>query len=272
MTTLGTTPPARPRHDLGSTLLALLAAPHADLSDFARGVARSLTAELGTPYGIGLTLRHHEGVDIAGCSDATTECERALDHEGGSPAAAVLARRQAAVVTDMASAPWRAWGTVALRRGFRAASIVPSTTTTGTALTLTIYSCVPPEAWPSDGPPRDAAALAEDVAHALSLRQRAEHTRRSVEDLRTALDTRAVIDQALGVLMARDRCSADQAMNVLRKEAGRRQVKLRTLAGHIVEHVSGRPAQKGTHFQDRTTVGAGRAVRPRPAARGDRAS
>ncbi|WP_250444061.1 ANTAR domain-containing response regulator [Actinotalea sp. C106] len=246
--------PDKPRHDLGSALLTLLTAPHADLSDFAQGVARSLSTELGTPYGVGLTVRRRGGLDVAGCSEATTECERALDPEGISPAVAVLARREAALVEDVASAPWRAWRTVALRQGFRAASIVPAATTTGTTLALTIYSCAPSQAWPQAGPPRDAIDLVRDVAHALSLRQRRELTRHSVEDLRTALDTRAVIDQALGVLMARDRCSADQAMDVLRKEASRRQVKLRTLAARIVEQVSGRPAQDGTRFQDRSSA------------------
>ena len=53
--------------------------------------------------------------------------------------------------------------------------------------------------------------------------------------LRAAMDSRAVIEQAKGVLMARDRCTADEAFAVLTRISQHRNVKLRELARTIVD-------------------------------------
>jgi len=55
--------------------------------------------------------------------------------------------------------------------------------------------------------------------------------------LRTAMQSRAVIDQAIGVIMARDRCSPDEAFDLLRRISQHRNVKLRDLAQTIVDRI-----------------------------------
>jgi GAF domain-containing protein len=72
-----------------------------------------------------------------------------------------------------------------------------------------------------------ANAQAYWAAHALS------------EQLETAMKSRAVIEQAKGVLMQRDRCTADQAFERLRTESQHKNVKLRDLAKAIVESAAG---------------------------------
>jgi GAF domain-containing protein len=58
--------------------------------------------------------------------------------------------------------------------------------------------------------------------------ERAEH-------LRTALDSRAVIDQAKGILMERHRMSADQAFRELAKVSMESNTRVRDIAEHFVE-------------------------------------
>jgi transcriptional regulator with GAF, ATPase, and Fis domain len=53
--------------------------------------------------------------------------------------------------------------------------------------------------------------------------------------LRTALSSRAVIDQAMGVIMARQGCAPDQAFAILKKASQDRNVKLRVIAQELVE-------------------------------------
>jgi len=53
--------------------------------------------------------------------------------------------------------------------------------------------------------------------------------------LRDALDTRDVIGQAKGILMARRNLTADQAFDVLRRTSQNLNVKLRDLAVRIAE-------------------------------------
>jgi AmiR/NasT family two-component response regulator len=51
------------------------------------------------------------------------------------------------------------------------------------------------------------------------------------------MESRAVIDQAKGILMARDRCSADEAFEVLKRISQNRNVKLHDIAQTIVEAI-----------------------------------
>ncbi|MFC5825577.1 GAF and ANTAR domain-containing protein [Nonomuraea insulae] len=67
--------------------------------------------------------------------------------------------------------------------------------------------------------------------------------------LKEALTTRAIIDQALGIVMAQRRCTAQQAFEILRHVSQDKNVKLQQLATSLVERVSGEPAQR-SRFQD----------------------
>lgn len=58
--------------------------------------------------------------------------------------------------------------------------------------------------------------------------------------LEDALESRAVIDQAKGIIMAAKGCTADEAFDVLRRASQRENTKLRLIAARIVEQVQSR--------------------------------
>src|ERR1035438_1498901 len=60
--------------------------------------------------------------------------------------------------------------------------------------------------------------------------------------LEYGLRSRAVIDQAVGIVMAESRCGADQAFATLTRASNNRNLKLRDLATEIVTRVGGPPA------------------------------
>jgi hypothetical protein len=60
--------------------------------------------------------------------------------------------------------------------------------------------------------------------------------------LEHALRSRAVIDQAIGIVMAESRCDADQAFATLSRASNNRNMKLRDLATEIVQRVGGEAA------------------------------
>jgi hypothetical protein len=62
--------------------------------------------------------------------------------------------------------------------------------------------------------------------------------------LEHALHSRAVIDQAIGILMAESRCDADQAFATLSRASNNRNMKLRDLAAEIVQRVGGGAASQ----------------------------
>ena len=78
---------------------------------------------------------------------------------------------------------------------------------------------------------RLAENFAEDASGALSLAIRlASHTA-LIEQLRSSLASRGVIDQALGIIMAREHCNQDRVFAILRSASQNGNVKLRDLSG-----------------------------------------
>jgi ANTAR domain/GAF domain len=101
---------------------------------------------------------------------------------------------------------------------------------------------------------RDAAAFGEEQA------QRAEHFAETATvalaiaeriatyadlngQLRASLASRPVIDQALGIIIARENCSQSEAFAILRKASQNSNTKLRDLAERIVTGATGEPVQ-----------------------------
>ena len=54
-------------------------------------------------------------------------------------------------------------------------------------------------------------------------------------NMRAAMASRAVIEQAKGIVMARDRCTAEEAFDILRRISQQQNVKLRDLAQALVD-------------------------------------
>jgi LytS/YehU family sensor histidine kinase len=71
-----------------------------------------------------------------------------------------------------------------------------------------------------------AAEASLALAPAVRMAERTEMS----EHLQSALASRAVIDQALGVVMGQNRCTADEAFDILRMNSQNRNVKLRDVA------------------------------------------
>ncbi|GAA3988869.1 GAF and ANTAR domain-containing protein [Streptomyces sp. NBC_01352] len=87
---------------------------------------------------------------------------------------------------------------------------------------------------------RDAArAFAARVGDAINVALRVERRRESTADVRTALLSRSVIDQAIGILMAQERIDARIALQRLRRVSMDHNVKLRDLCTDLVARVSG---------------------------------
>jgi hypothetical protein len=74
---------------------------------------------------------------------------------------------------------------------------------------------------------------------ALRVYSRYQQARDTVEHLRTALTSRAVIDQAKGILMAVRQISADDAFTLLVEQSQRENRKLRDLAVQLVSQATG---------------------------------
>ena len=87
--------------------------------------------------------------------------------------------------------------------------------------------------------PPVAVAAAQVLAHQASvvLANAVAYATASVlnDQLREALASRDVIGQAKGILMARERCTPDEAFDILRRGSQRTNHKLRDVAQHLVD-------------------------------------
>ncbi|WP_328603741.1 ANTAR domain-containing protein [Amycolatopsis sp. NBC_00345] len=112
----------------------------------------------------------------------------------------------------------------------------PLTVDETTAGTLAVYTM------DEDGFPDDAAAVLElyaaIVRFGLRARRHHEGTLMLAEQLKQALKSRAVIEQAKGILMAVHRIDADEAMRRLVERSQHENVKLREVAARFVREVT----------------------------------
>ncbi|GAA3730796.1 GAF and ANTAR domain-containing protein [Salinactinospora qingdaonensis] len=75
------------------------------------------------------------------------------------------------------------------------------------------------------------------VASAIAGRDRYQRTSELAVNLERAMDSRAVIDRAIGIVMAQARCDADVAFERLRTASNNQNIKLREIAARVVEQV-----------------------------------
>ncbi|SNS61001.1 GAF domain-containing protein [Geodermatophilus pulveris] len=161
-------------------------------------------------------------------------------------------------ITDTRTDPrWPDHGRRAAERGSLSSLSIPLAVDDDVAGALNVYAR---RAAAFDDAARAAAtgfgSYAAVAAGNLHAYQRA---RSQADDLQAALESRAVIDQAKGILMERYRLTADQAFQLLTKASMGTNRKLRTIADELV-HTGELPAGSGD--------GAGRRPRSgRPASR-----
>jgi transcriptional regulator with GAF, ATPase, and Fis domain len=79
---------------------------------------------------------------------------------------------------------------------------------------------------------------------AIVLTSRYSKARDLAGQLEQALQSRAVIDQAIGIVMAESRCDPAEAFAILGRASNNRNMKLRDLAAEIVARISGRSSPR----------------------------
>ncbi|GGT65935.1 GAF and ANTAR domain-containing protein [Streptomyces coeruleorubidus] len=140
-----------------------------------------------------------------------------------------------------AESRWPAYTRYALSAGVHCVLAVPIAVEGETGAAINLYGV---RAGTLDQGRDAARAFAARAGDVINVALRIERRRQSVADVRTALLSRSVIDQAIGILMAQERINARDALERLRRASQHRNVKLRDLCGQLVAKVSA-PASGG---------------------------
>jgi len=203
------------------------------LEDFMRELA--LRAARDTKHRCGITVRSEQGrpYTVATSDELTRELDELQYAEGVGPCLEALATAVPVFVTDMATEiRWAPYPQRAMEVGARSSMSYPLISGEQPIGALNLYAFEPLA--PDIEMQARAAQVAEHAAGAVAIALRiAEHSN-AIDNLRTALTSRSTIDQAIGILMAQQRCDARTAFDLLRHASQGRNIKLREVASAIV--------------------------------------
>jgi hypothetical protein len=132
----------------------------------------------------------------------------------------------------LTNSTWPTFAPVAVAAGLRSILALPLLGS-GHPASLNLYSRLPSAFGAVDR--ARGVLLASLAAGSLSAAQLHEDDEAMVANLHSALSTRELIGQAEGILMERDRITADQAFDVLRRASQHLNVKLREVAQTLID-------------------------------------
>jgi GAF domain-containing protein len=179
---------------------------------------------------------------VACNSDVAAQVDELQYLLGEGPCLTALAGKALVRVDDIAGdTRWPGFSKLALAYEIRSCVALPLFAGARMIGALTLYS--PHRQAFGTGETERVEHFARSASRALAVAVRLASYTALVDQLRASLATRAVIDQALGVIMAQNRCNQAEAFAVLRGASQQRNVKLRQLAEEIVASVSGQRPQ-----------------------------
>jgi GAF domain-containing protein len=230
---------------LASGRLLQLLVDASTLDEFLDDVVR-LAAEVGSPAAAcGLTMcQDGQPYTASSTGHLATRVDGIQYHAGEGPCLQSLERGEIVQVDDLAAERrWVRFRSPALATGVASTLSLPLAVDGRTVGALNLYA-MKREAF--QGSPRERAeAFTAHCAAALAVSLRQRRQLEIQEQLIEAMASRSVIDQALGILMSEQRCTAEAAFELLRQASQHRNRRLRELAADIVTAVGGAPPQSG---------------------------
>lgn len=196
--------------------------------------------------------RDSDPFTVASSDGAAVRVDEMQYRVGDGPCMETLRTGQVVEVRDQAAdTRWGPYSNRAAEQGVRSSLSLPLFVTDSTAGALNIYNFGKTNAF--NGRRRQYAEIfAAQASRALTLMLRQAEQIAVSEQLEQALTSRTVIDQAIGVLMGQQRCTADEAFSLLRRHSQNTNRKLRDVAADVVSRVGGDPGAPPRGFQRAT--------------------
>ncbi|WP_093802134.1 GAF and ANTAR domain-containing protein [Streptomyces sp. Wb2n-11] len=214
------------------------------LDGFLDGLTELALARVPVANGCGLTLsREGRHLTVASAGTSARDLDEKQYGLDDGPCLQALRQGEEVVVTDMLGEQrWGPYPAHAMASGTRSSLSMPIAPHTHTAGALNLYSPKPDGF--ADEDRQLLRSLAAQATGAIALAQRIADAQEFANDLETALRSRTVIDQAIGIIMGQRRCDAEQAFTILRTASQHRNIKLRDLCAELVASIGGRPPKE----------------------------
>ena len=223
-----------------------------DVRDFLAELAVLAAARLSGPANTshrGVRVRRPTRPEVVACSDAVAAALDELQNSfGDGPCLTALRTGTTILAADLSTEQrWTPYIQAASAQGVSSILAVPLDLAGEAEAVLNLYS------------DRIHGFSGEDIttveaftgqaASSLRLVLRITQLKETRNDLAAAMQSRTVIDMAVGAIMAENRCSSDEAFRILTKASNARNVKLREVAAAVVTSIAGQQ-QVSTYFDE----------------------
>ena len=225
--------------------LALLAGA-GDLNAFLADLVRLAARQTPSAQACGLTLaRHSAGVTVASTDELAQRADERQYELDDGPCLQAMRDGVVVRVADMTTDDrWGTYPRLAAQVGVRSSLSIPLAVEERSRGALNFYSTAPGSFTARDE--EVATRWAAQAIGALAVALRIADGDDRAEQLLGGLDSRTTIGQAVGLVMAQERCRADEAFRLLTLASQRRNVKLREVAAGIVETFEAALPEGGT--------------------------
>jgi GAF domain-containing protein len=218
------------------------------IDEFLTQVARLAAGVAQPAASCGITIRRHGQPLTVASSDA--RAEQVDQAQYGAGAGPCLDSLETGAIIDVpnltAETRWPDFRHQALAHGIRSSVSIPLGIDGSTVGVLNLYGSEP-HAF-DQAARQHAETFATQAATALTLALRNADQAEDTAQLEQALTSRTVIDQALGILMAEQHCTAEDAFDLLRAHSQNNNRKLRDVAADLITRVSGQPPGPDHNF------------------------
>jgi GAF domain-containing protein len=195
-------------------------------------------------------LRYEYGMLTVGSSDGRAEMlDETQYRNGGGPCVQTVRTGQPVDVPDLLlEERWPAYVADAVKTGLRCSVSLPLTINGQTFGAMNVYGFDTPHLF---GPERrrQLELFAAQGAGTLRLATRQTKDATLLAQMEESLSSRTVIDQALGIIMGSQRCTAAVAFDLLRQESQNNHRRLRDVAADLILRTTGAPPEAGKPFE-----------------------
>jgi len=204
-------------------------------------------AEISVSCGV-TARRDGQPLTVASSDEQASDLDESQYEAAAGPCLQTLRTGEIVSVPDLDTEQrWPEYLRDARQKGLRSSLSLPLVVDGSTVAAMNLYSFAGPGVF-DDQVQRRCQVFASLAAGALQLATGRAADRQLMDQLEEALASRTVIDQALGILMGQQQCSAEEAFSLLRMRSQSSQRRLREVASDLIIRVTGQAPQPGRRF------------------------
>jgi GAF domain-containing protein len=220
-----------------------------NLDSFLQDLAE-VAAEVALGLSCGITLqREAEPLTVASSDERAQGLDESQYAVNEGPCLHALRTGEPVSMSDLRTDQrWPDYVSAARGQGLRSSLSLPLTVQGRPFGAMNLYSFTAAGTFEGDLR-RRSELFAAQASGALELAAQKARDSELRDQLEQALESRAVIDQALGILMGQQRCTSQEAFDLLRRRSQTSHGRLRDVAAELIVRVTGEDPQPGKRFE-----------------------